>query len=209
MIGKRTYMSDSLSGSTDYRYDEQGIYFTILFGKDSSTLVSTRLPDGRFKVIDRSFKGDVNVAIQSFTPDGGEVTEERYSDTSAGGKPKSTVRTWYEDGMLVRMQSSSAEGYQEWHWIYSRWNSPDSILAYTGQPNDLKLASKALYYNNDFGDPVREIVIYGTDTMSDKVNRYVYDSHRNWTRKIEIPLKDKTNGFRSGEVAIWEHQIDY
>jgi len=209
MIYKHTYMNDTVVGSIDYRYDAGGIHDKSAVGNQTSILTSRRLPDGRFKVIDSSFKGILSSVIMSFSPDGSEQTEESYSDTSAQGRPVKTVHIYYDGGKMVRIESNSSDGYQEWHWIYSLWNSPDSILAYTGRPHALKLASRAIFYNNDHGDPVREITIYGADTMADRLNRYVYDRHGNWTQKIETTLKDKTGRFGNGEVAVWYHEIEY
>lgn len=191
LIHRSLYMDDKLFGETDYRYDAGGRQDIAWAsgGPDTTRTVSRSIGEGRFISIYYTIKGKPrSTYIHTFPAGGQEDVQEEYDDTTATGKPISTLHSYYDGARLIRATSVSKRGRAEQRFFYSKWDAPDSVHTY----DETKLVLRQIYHNNAQGDPDRSYAIEGKDTEDRHSWRYVYDRHGNWTRKIETtPGADK------------------
>ena len=213
LVREDSYMSDKLLDWNIWVYDQDGVQETTTGadGKYSSRTVSKSIGEGRYKSIYYAPYGPGGVRAQAvrviiFPSSGTEQIDEIYNeDTIATGKPHGVLHVYYDGVRVMKRISTTKAGTLEERYFYSQWDSPDSIEIFDGK----KLAERDIFVLNQQGDAVRRTVISEGDTSGESYH-YEYDSHGNWTKQIETPLrKDTTLGFLSGGASVLERVFVY
>jgi hypothetical protein len=109
----------------------------------------------------------------------------------------------------MRVDGRPKGGPQEALYFYSKSGAPDSLNIYQGGSASGKLLQRQLFFQNDHGDVVREIVIAGKDTTRLEENSYSYDAKGNWVRRIQVPLKFNPNDYNGKGVMVIDREIVY
>ncbi len=173
------------------------------------TTISQRLSDGRYMIVG-PYPGYVRLAkIISFLSGGDEKVREDYFDSTAKGKPLQVTHFFYKGNQLLRSTEQTAAGTKDFRYFYSGSDAPDSLLTYLGTATAGKLLERQLFFRNDHGDVLREVVIKGDDTTRLEDNTYTYDAKGNWVRRVQIPRKfDPTNDMEK-TVNVIDREIVY
>ncbi|HEV2480987.1 MAG TPA: hypothetical protein VGS79_15025 [Puia sp.] len=213
LVREDNFMDDKLVYWSIWRYDQDGPQeiTTAADGKYSGRTVSKSIGEGRYKFITYRSHGPGGVQAQGvriiiFPSSGKEQIDEIYNeDTIATGKPHGLLHVYYDGGRVMKRISTTKDGTVEEHYFYSRWDSPDSIETFAGR----KLTERAIFVVNQQGDAARRMVISEGDTSGESY-QYEYDSHGNWTKQIETPLrKDTSLGVLSGGASVRERVFVY
>jgi hypothetical protein len=209
LISRKAYMSDSLVSEDWFQYDDNGIQSKTKAMKapDSAWTNSWSLGGGRYKSISRGTLHAPKTWIITFSNNGQDCLEERYSDSTAKGQPIASLHRYFEGTRLMRQKSFSKDESLEAEWYYSKWDTPDSIAMNGG----LLFHQKEIFRNNSWGDPVFYYQISGQDTAIKESYRYEYDQHGNWTKRICTTLhKDVIyGGGFDKEPYIVEREYQY
>jgi hypothetical protein len=192
VVSHDTYLNDTLVFTWKGGFDANGYQWhsTDLTNGHSSTGVTRRLEDGRFKTVER-YPDSSFTMINSFSLDGKEMTREFYGDTAA--RHKTREAQYYYDGLRVVKIKVIADGTAEKRFFYSRYDTPDSTQL-RGDALISWLVEREYYFMNGHGDPSRYVRMQGetgSDTLQLELYQYVYDRHGNWTQKITTVLKSK------------------
>ncbi len=175
-----------------------------------SFIVSRRLSDGRYLTIRRDFvNGGYSAMIHRFLPGGDEEVREDYRDSTADGDPRDVAHYYYKGNRLMRVAARTTSGPQDVLYFYSGSDAPDSLRIYQGRSTEGKLLQRQLFFQNDHGDVLREIVIIGKDTTRLVENSYSYDAKGNWVRRVEIPRKFDPTNFLEKQITVIDREIVY
>jgi hypothetical protein len=211
MVSRNVYQDDTLWIKFEYWVDRDGMQqsSTPMGTGKVSLIVSRRLSDGRYMIINPDLTGRSNATILSFPSGGDEKIREEYSDSTAHGDPFQVVHFYYKGNRLLRVMYRTAEGSQEVVYFYSHSDAPDSLHIYQGSSASGNLLQRQLFFQNDHGDVVREIVISGKDTTLMEESSYIYDAKDNWIRRVKIPLKYNPSDYMGKDGTVMDREIVY
>jgi hypothetical protein len=209
MISRNIYMNDTLWLKFEQWEDQNGVQQRTTTDGKVVTTISQRLSDGRYMIVG-PYPGYMRFAkIISFLSGGDEKVREDYFDSTAKGKPLKITHFFYKGDRLIRSTEQTAAGAKDFRYFYSVSDAPDSLLTYQGSATEVKLLERQLFFQNDHGDVLREIVIKGRDTTRLEDNTYTYDAKGNWVRRVQIPRKfDPTNDMGK-RVGVIDREIVY
>ena len=210
-ISRNVYMDDTLWMKFEYWVDQDGPQqrATTMDTRKVSLTVSRRLSDGRYMINNPHLTGRSNATIVGFLSGGDEKIREDYGDSTAHGDPFQAAHFYYHGNRLMRVTARTAAGPQEVRYFYSNSDAPDSIRIYQGSATAGKLLQRQLFFQNDHGDVVREIVIAGTDTTRLEEDSYSYDAKGNWVRRVMIPRKFDPTNYREKEITVIDREFVY
>ena len=211
ITSRNDYLNDTLFMRFEYWIDQDGMQqkaTSMNSGKVTYT-VSRRLGDGRYMTTNPHSTSTSNATIVGFLSGGDEKIREDYRDSTAHGDPYLVAHSYYQGNRLMKVAGRPAAGPQEALYFYSKSDAPDSLHIYQGSSASGKLLQRQLFFQNDHGDVVREIVIAGKDTTRLEESSYSYDAKGNWVRRIQIPLKFNPNDYNGKGVMVIDREIVY
>jgi|HubBroStandDraft_5_1064220.scaffolds.fasta_scaffold83166_1 hypothetical protein len=211
ITSRNDYLNDTLFMKFEYWLDRDGMQqkaTSMNSGKVTYT-VSKRLSDGRYMITNPHSTSKSNATIVGYFAGGDEKIREDYSDSTAQGDPYQVAHFYYQGNRLMRVDGRPKGSPQEALYFYSKSDAPDSLNIYQGSSASGKLLQRQLFFQNDHGDVVREIVIVGKDTTRLEINSYSYDAKGNWVRRIQVPLKFNPNDYNGKEVMVIDREIVY
>jgi len=199
MVNRASYLSGALITTDDYQYDENGVQVKSTDEKrhEFSGIVSRARGIYSYRSISRRRNGTAVGSIDSFPPGGTDQIERQYQDTTLAGAPFFEAHLYFDgDKMTKGVYHSNGGVITEWRYFHSRWVVPDSIQVWVDAGSGAKLVRREINVNNDYGDPVRHLKLQGEDTLEYSEYNYVYDRNGNWTRQVQIDVReDRRNPF--------------
>lgn len=212
MNSRTNYMNDTPFMKFDWSIDQDGLQgkITEMSRGKVTRIVSRRQNDGSFLTISPGFGSAYRATIHRFLSGGDEVIKEEYPDSTVRGDATNVGYLYYQGNRLMKATGGTKASFQEAVYFYSHSDAPDSLRIYQGRATAGKLIQRQLFFQNDHGDVLREIVITGMgDTTRLDENTYSYDAKGNWVRRIVIPRKfDPTNPMEK-EIMVMDREIVY
>ena len=212
MVNRASYLSGALITTDEYQYDENGVQAksTDVRRGEFSGIVSRAQGNYSYRSISTRRDGTAIGSMDSFPPGGGDQIEKQYQDTALTGTPFFEGHMYFDGDKMTRAVYHSNGGVTtEWRYFHSRSVVPDSVQVWVDVGSGAKLVRREINLNNDYGDPIQHLQLQGEDTLVYTEYIYVYDRNGNWTRQIQINVKDDRPNPMTGQRQHFATQREY
>jgi hypothetical protein len=212
MVNRASYLSGTLQITDEYQYDANGVQVksTDVKRGEFSRIVSRAQGNYSYRSISTRRDGTAAGSMDSFPPGGWDQIEKQYQDTAMTGTPFFEAHLYFDGDTMTRAVYHSNGGViTEWRYFYSRSVVPDSIQVWVDAGSGANLFRREINFNNDYGDPLRHLMLQGEDTLDDSEYKYVYDRNGNWTRRIGVDVKANPRNPSPGQRFATQREYIY
>lgn len=196
-------------------YDKNGMQARYYSDKDSlktyqdiSKVSTTKLAEDKY-LMHSFFNIGPSFILISNQNEGNIIKKEFIADSSDLKNVAKTVIYYYQNENIQKTETFAPEGFhQVENYYYSKGNRLDSIYKIVQD----KITEKEFFINNLYGDPVKYGVIRfpKSDTVKYVNLEYLYDSHKNWIKRLENKIIGdyNTNG-KNIHYTLVSREITY